>query len=811
MKYRRNRDVGLLAQLVRLLGPRALVMWVLLMVVGFSMSAGLTEVVEDLDGVFVFSVTSIALTVGWILGMAPGPVGMAAVLGTLFGLEYLLIRVGRLGDTLLRLVRAFGTVSRELISWYWTEQPPNWTLIPQIYVELWTDMATLLNRTGTWLASLVSGGDAFDVVGIALTWGFGIWLYSFWYGMITRRYYRPVLGVLPGGLLLAFVLSYTNSNPYVLLPILGVSLVLLALMRQTAREDRWSFIGVDFSQGLWSDIALVATGLSIALVVAAAIAPSISAQKIADWVREVTDRDEPTRTEQVAEGLGLEQKPVPRPVRPLEAVRSTGLPRRHLIGSGPELSRVVVMIIETGELPPVPEAVMDETVPRHYWRSITYDRYFGRGWATSGTEDVEYEAGEIAVDPEVPHARVLRQTVRYAGPSAAGLIHVDGTLVSVDQDYEVSWRPPGEIFAATTRVSEYRADSLIPVVTEEGLREVSTEYPDWIRERYLQLPASLPERVTALARDLTATEPTPYDRALAIESYLRQFPYNLDVPTSGTTSDIADYFLFELQEGYCDYYATAMVVLARASGLPARLVVGYINGSYDPLNARYIVTEADAHAWPEIYFPGYGWVEFEPTGGRPPIQRPSASGDDPIVWPEGMGPDPLVSDRRSGGPQIVFGLWVSAVVGTVLLAVGLYTVADSARLMLSSAEDMVRTLRKRLRKHAERLRIPIRQGDTAYELAQAYEDQLSAMAKPRGEFGTDQLDLAVLEVRDLMDFYVKVWYSPDSEVTRRVRWEMTWMWWRLRWRLLLARLWRGSLRAPEELPLPRSAPGTASS
>ena len=82
---------------------------------------------------------------------------------------------------------------------------------------------------------------------------------------------------------------------------------------------------------------------------------------------------------------------------------------------------------------------------------------------------------------------------------------------------------------------------------------------------------------------------------------------------------MADYFLFDLKQGYCDYYATSMVVLARAAGLPARLVVGYANGSYDHERAQYIVTENYAHSWVEIYFADIGWVEFEPTSSQPVI------------------------------------------------------------------------------------------------------------------------------------------------------------------------------------------------
>jgi hypothetical protein len=84
---------------------------------------------------------------------------------------------------------------------------------------------------------------------------------------------------------------------------------------------------------------------------------------------------------------------------------------------------------------------------------------------------------------------------------------------------------------------------------------------------------------------------------------------------------VTDYFLFDLKKGYCDYYATAMVVLARINGLPARFVSGYSPGSYDAPNARYVIRELNAHSWAEVYFPGVGWVEFEPTASLPVIER----------------------------------------------------------------------------------------------------------------------------------------------------------------------------------------------
>lgn len=782
---------GFVARLIRSLGPRGLLTWLLVLVIVFSATSGLTNAVPNLEGTFLVSTAIVGATLGWLLAQVPVKAGWAAALSFLLGVEYLLVRAGGLGGRLLELSGMLLRLPGEVLQWYWTGVPPNWGAAMTGYLTLWRDMGTLIARTLGWLSTLLAGSTAFDLVGGVLVWGVGVWIYSVWAGWVIRRHHNPLLGVLPASLLLSFVLSYTGTNPYILLPILGATLVLMALMQEMARESRWSLSGVDFSQGLWTDIALLATGLSIALVLAAAIAPSVSVQKISDWVREVTERREQTRSETVAEGLGLEQKPEPRAVRPIDSMMSTGLPQRHLIGSGPELSRQVVMIVQTGELPSLPEDLLRESAPRHYWRSITYDRYFGRGWSTTGTEPSDYEAGQLATQLDAPYLRHLRQTVRVIGPNPANLIHVDGTLISVDADFTVSWRPPGEMFAATTEAREYRADSVYPLLTEEQLQAASLDYPDWILSRYLQLPDTVPERVRALARELTATELTPYDRAKAIEAYLREFPYTLDVPATGGHGDIADYFLFELQEGYCDYYATSMVVLARAAGLPARMVIGYVSGGYDPYDAEYIVTEADAHAWPEIYFPEYGWIEFEPTGGRPPIVRSGAVS--PPEWPDGSGgPGPLVPEEAARWQPPVVGVWALIGLGSVLLVIGVSTGIDSLRLMLVKPQVMVVRLQRRLRRYALRLRAPVRRGDTPHELAASLSDRVTAIATAHGFTGQEFVEPAADEIQDLTELYVHTWYERDAVLSAKQRRRAVWTWWRLRWRLWLAWLWRRS-------------------
>src|SRR6266508_4355299 len=217
-----------------------------------------------------------------------------------------------------------------------------------------------------------------------------------------------------------------------------------------------------------------------------------------------------------------------------------------------------------------------------------------------------------------------------------GKLFWSGVLFSADIPFTANWRLrpqsnlfvdqseliQADLFAAFSNAKAYKAEAYIPLATVKKLREASTEYPEFIRRRYLQLPASLPERVRQLSKELTDGTSNAYDKAKAIEAYLRTYPYDLNVSAPPEGVDVADYFLFDLKKGYCDYYATSMVVLARASGLPARFVSGYSPGSYDAPNAQYVVRELNAHSWVEIYFPQIGWIEFEPTGSQPEIEHP---------------------------------------------------------------------------------------------------------------------------------------------------------------------------------------------
>jgi transglutaminase-like putative cysteine protease len=235
----------------------------------------------------------------------------------------------------------------------------------------------------------------------------------------------------------------------------------------------------------------------------------------------------------------------------LSDLRTPGLPRRHLLGSGPELSQEIVLRINTGQQPVDPTAARFlPPPPNYYWRSLTYDIYTGYGWRTSATEEYAYEAGARAEEDSRPGRRLLRQQVEALG-RAGNLLYVAGELVTADQEYHIYWRGPENPFAATIEEPVYQADSLVALgLTETELQAARVVYPEWVEELgYFNLPEQLPERVLNLARDLTATAPTPYDRAKAIESYLRQFPYSLELPEPPVNRDMVDYFLLDLQQG----------------------------------------------------------------------------------------------------------------------------------------------------------------------------------------------------------------------------------------------------------------------
>ena len=161
--------------------------------------------------------------------------------------------------------------------------------------------------------------------------------------------------------------------------------------------------------------------------------------------------------------------------------------------------------------------------------------------------------------------------------------------------------------------SEYGVVAEPILASEEALRSSPGGYPPGITDRYLQVPGSLPFRVSLLASNITFEESNVYDEAVAIETYLRDLEYTVATQLIPHDADTVDYFLFESKEGYSDYFASAMAVMLRTRGIPTRLVLGFGPGEADPEYQGFMVRDKDSHSWPEVYFTNVGWVPFEPT------------------------------------------------------------------------------------------------------------------------------------------------------------------------------------------------------
>jgi transglutaminase-like putative cysteine protease len=159
---------------------------------------------------------------------------------------------------------------------------------------------------------------------------------------------------------------------------------------------------------------------------------------------------------------------------------------------------------------------------------------------------------------------------------------------------------------------EYEANSVIPTPPPAAVREAGTNYPDSIRETYLQLP-KLDARIPELARQITARDNNPYDKVRTMEGYLRShYGYTLDLSGAPQADPLA-YFLFQKRAGHCEYFAAAMTVMLRTLDIPSRYINGFQTGEYNDVAGDLVVRASDAHSWVEAYFPGFGWLTFDPT------------------------------------------------------------------------------------------------------------------------------------------------------------------------------------------------------
>lgn len=274
-----------------------------------------------------------------------------------------------------------------------------------------------------------------------------------------------------------------------------------------------------------------------------------------------------------------------------------------------------------------------------HWRGIVLTTFDGRRWSkhrSSHTAVIPSEDGKYVLRPELSPPSdfyELSYTVLLE-PVATDALFVAPRVAEMrgrfapGMDRGTSERSSFLVLDSTGAILNpahnderirYQATSDVPVIPPAQLRLASQNYSDDIRNIYLELPP-VDARIKKLADQITSPYKNAYDKAANLERYLRtHYGYTLDIDTPPNKDPLA-YFLFEKKSGHCEYYASSMAVMLRLEGIPSRFVTGFLPGEYNDIAGDYIVRASDAHAWVEAYFPGYGWITFDPT--PPGNQRP---------------------------------------------------------------------------------------------------------------------------------------------------------------------------------------------
>jgi len=295
-------------------------------------------------------------------------------------------------------------------------------------------------------------------------------------------------------------------------------------------------------------------------------------------------------------------------------------------------SNTVVMRVQTGA--PV-------NYPLLRWRGIALTNFDGHRWYTAEQHTQTRQpaaSGWITLSTRAelqgrPAAQI--QFVTLLQPLASNALFAPAQVMAMRGNFSgdggtydgsarhsfLSVDSTGSIYNLSRNYSQIRYEgiSILPVARPAQARSTGTDYPREIRETYLQLPAKLDPRIPALARKISAGALNPYDQSIVMENYLRtNFAYTLSL-TGKPGADPLAHFLFETKAGHCEYFASAMTVMLRTLGIPSREVNGFLPGEYNDVAGDYIVRASDAHSWVEAYFPGNGWITFDPT---PPGAEP---------------------------------------------------------------------------------------------------------------------------------------------------------------------------------------------
>lgn len=500
-------------------------------------------------------------------------------------------------------------------------------------------------RQMVWMSKAVEGGVSRDTIVFILQTSAIFWLLGYTAAWYTFREPRVWRAVLPTGLvLLSVIYYYYGPKPLVLFLGLYALLGLLYIARThlVDRERGWRSGAVRYEGDIRFDFLRASFVVGVLVLLLAGSLPALGAS--AEVSTAVSSVDRPWRQFQDSW------------TRLFSSLRSYGTATNDayadtMVLGGPR---------NVGNVP-----VMDVYVPYRlssvYWQGVVLDTYDGQGgWSnnTDGTLAHYPDEGPMTV-PAYSARQVVTQTVVNYIPSSSTLygapdiVYSDRQILADaarddDRPVSLNWIRSRFVLRQGDR---YQVQSAMSIADKASLRNAGTEYPGWVQENYVQLPDEITPETEALAEELAAAHDNPFDKAIAIRDYLRQeIAYDDQIQAPPDDVEPVHYTLFVSKEAYCTYYASSMAIMLRSLGIPARIVNGYAQGEWIQEAGVYRVRASNAHTWVEVFFPDYGWIQFEPTASIPVVSRPDTaadgSGDDSL----GFG-NPLEAALESQGAR----------------------------------------------------------------------------------------------------------------------------------------------------------------
>ncbi len=503
--------------------------------------------------------------------------------------------------------------------------PLQWTLIIDQRTSLEEQFLSLVGRlffsTSDFLARRPVDDPLFFVVVMTIAF----WFISAWAGFALVRNQNYLHAVLPAGIGLLIIQNYDHIRAgriWFIAFFAFIALLLLGrlhfLQNRKSWRERRIFLSPDNSLELTSSMA-VAAGLII--LVSWTVPASLPS-----WSSAVRTWDRLTKPwHHFSDNM---QNAVSALESPSGSKAGEFFGSQLPLGRGFPLSDAVMFEVEAPDLP------TDQKPPRYYWRGRSYDYFMNGQWYSTGTVREDYTPSMVNPFAVKLDEKTEGHFIFNTGDATFSLLYSPAQpiwisrsgLTFTQQSNQgkdlVAWHAYPWLKSGET----YQVDAVLNNPNLQQLQEAGTDYPDWIKNKYLQLPKDFSPQIRGLAHEITANAETPYDKASAITNYLREnIEYASTIPAPPKHMDVLEWMLFQYKKGFCVYYASSEVVMLRSLGIPARMAVGFAQGERS--GNKYIVHKKEAHAWPEVYFPGIGWVEFEPTGNQPTLNRPLPPSD----------------------------------------------------------------------------------------------------------------------------------------------------------------------------------------